>query len=66
MTRKVRMRQGYAVHIQPRPTGCDWAVTAGDGRTALGQAPDPASASRCCDFTIAALEALRRVGARRF
>ncbi len=60
------LARGYAVDIRPGSPGWDWRVTDGDGRTARGRASDPSSARRCCDFTIAALEALRRVGARRF
>ena len=66
MKRYVNARRGYAVQIQPRPAGCDWMVTDCDGRTANGQAPDPASAQRSCDFMIAILEALQRVRKRRF
>jgi hypothetical protein len=66
MKLNVNVRRGYAVQIQPRPSGFDWMVTDRNGRTANGQAPDPASADLCCDFTIAMLEALQRVGQRRF
>jgi len=66
MERGVNLRRGYAVQIQPRPAGCNWMVTDCNGRTAKGQASDPGSAHRCCDFTIATLKALQRVGQRRF
>jgi hypothetical protein len=66
MKRKSEGWRDYAVHIQPEPAGWDWTVTGIDGRTAAGQAPDAGSARWCCDFTIAALEALARVGQRRF
>ncbi len=65
-TPSIDAARGYAVDIRPGPPGWDWSVTGGDGRTAGGRAPDPLSARRCCDFTIAALEALRRVSERRF
>lgn len=66
MKRNLQTPHGYAVHIQPQPTGYGWTVTSTDGRCACGQAPSAGSARRYCDFTIATLEAFRRLGRRRF
>jgi hypothetical protein len=66
MKRKSEGWRGYAVHVQAHPAGWDWMVTGIDGRAASGRVADAGSARWCCDFTIAALEALRRVGQRRF
>lgn len=56
----------YAVTIEALPTGFDWKVTSADGRTVSGRATNRGSARRCCDFTIATLEAFQRLGRRTF
>ena len=56
----------YAIQVRPQPRGCAWIVTQADGVAMSGEADDAESAHRCGVFAAAALQALQKIGRRRF
>lgn len=56
----------YAVVVEPAADGCIWRVTRAESVAMTGEAPNPETARHWGAFAACALEALERVGRRRF
>ncbi len=58
--------QDHVIKVEAAPPGCVWVVTRAEAIRMTGPAPSPQSARRCGALAVAALEALDRIGRRRF
>jgi len=56
----------YGVDVLSRPAGYLWQVTRAERVAMTGQAPNPHTAQRCGVLAATTLQALDRIGRRRF
>ena len=60
------LRGDYAVVVERETDGCVWRVTRAETVAMTGEAPNQETAHRYGAFAACALQALERVGRRRF